>query len=277
MSDAEQVKRAVAGHRVSGSGWVRADCPFCVAKMGSSSRSKSKLNYRPDNGYYDCKRCGVVGFTHDRDPHSFSAPKAPVDFEMPSHYLPLWEEPAISADSAADPRAYMVGRGVPIPVWSRARIGVCLLGKDTGRIIIPCVDERGEWWGWVGRAWKDGRQKRYHNSPGMDGSRVYNCAALKRKTDKPFVMVEGCYDALPYWPDAGAFLGKPNEPQIESLINAARPIVVVLDGDAWEEGEMLAMRLRFNGVRAGSVRLPPTTDPSNVDHAWLREEVDRAV
>ena len=71
-----------------------------------------------------------------------------------------------------------------------------------------------------------------------------------------------------------ACLGKPNEAHLALLQEARRPVVVVLDGDAWEEGEALSLRLRFEGLRAGFVRLPPKTDPDEVSPAlvwdWAR-------
>ena len=93
------------------------------------------------------------------------------------------------------------------------------------------------------------------------------------ETDEPVMVVEGCFDALPYWPDAAALLGKPGEAQVRSLLEAKRPVVVVLDGDSWEEGMMLSMDLELQGQRSGYVRLPPKQDPNSVDHNWLRTEV----
>ena len=106
---------------------------------------------------------------------------------------------------------------------------------------------------------------------------MFNEAALAEVTDEPALVVEGPFDALAYWPQAVAVLGKPTEPQMLTLLRAVRPVVVVLDGDAWQEAEMLAWRLRFEGQRAGWVRLPPMVDPDEVDPAWLREEARRAI
>jgi hypothetical protein len=94
-------------------------------------------------------------------------------------------------------------------------------------------------------------------------SRLFNEAAIDVETADPLILVEGRFDALPLWPNATAFDGKPSDGQVERLRQARRPLVVALDGDAWIEGEMLAMRLELYGVRAGWLRLPPTTDPGN--------------
>jgi DNA primase len=101
---------------------------------------------------------------------------------------------------------------------------------------------------------------------------MFNHATLLKETDTPAIIVEGVFDAIAFWPDAVAVLGKPTPAQVYALASARRPIAVVLDGDAWEEGEMLALKLRFEGQRAGSVHLPPRVDPDEVDRDWLRAE-----
>ena len=59
---------------------------------------------------------------------------------------------------------------------------------------------------------------------------------------------------------------------VEALVAAKRPVVFVLDGDAWEESWAWGMKLRFLGARSGSVRLPPRMDPDEMDRSWLDAE-----
>ena len=59
---------------------------------------------------------------------------------------------------------------------------------------------------------------------------------------------------------------------LEAMKQAKRPIAIVPDGDAWQDGWILAARLRFLGLRAGYVRLPPKMDPDEVDRDWLLAE-----
>jgi DNA primase len=108
------------------------------------------------------------------------------------------------------------------------------------------------------------------------GEIVYNVRAAWLG-EAPLFIVEGAFDALALWPDGLALLGKPSPPQIELLVECSRPVVVVLDGDAWEEGWALAQRIRFRGKRAGSIRLPPCTDPDEVPRQWLDEEAERCL
>jgi DNA primase len=145
-------------------------------------------------------------------------------------------------------------------------------------VVVPILSPDGEWLGHVGRSWQKDAELPYLYGKGLQRREtLYNAAALNVQTDKPVMVVEGVLDALALWPDAVAVLGKPSEPQIWALADAARPVAVVLDGDAWSEGEALAMTLRLEGQRAGSVRLPPKTDPDEVDRGWLDEEVRRCL
>jgi DNA primase len=109
------------------------------------------------------------------------------------------------------------------------------------------------------------------------GKILYNAKALYADSTLPIIAVEGVFDALPYWPHAVAFLGKPSYEQIEMLYETDRPVVVVLDGDAWRESWALAERLKLAGKKAAMVRLPPKTDPNDVDRKWLVLEARKAI
>jgi DNA primase len=116
------------------------------------------------------------------------------------------------------------------------------------------------------------------SATGFDRERnVFNAAALAVDTDDPLLVVEGTFDALPYWPDVVALLGKPSEGQIGLLLTACRPLVVALDGDAWLESEMLAARLELDGARATWLKLPPKRDPGDLEPARVVAAARRAV
>jgi DNA primase len=107
-------------------------------------------------------------------------------------------------------------------------------------------------------------------SRGLDRSRLWNHAALEQDDGAPVLVVEGVLDAVPYWPDAVATLGKLTHAQSASLRATSRSVVFVPDGDAWMDGRAAAMELRLRGKTAGWVKLPPRIDPDQVDREWLR-------
>ncbi len=106
---------------------------------------------------------------------------------------------------------------------------------------------------------------------------LYNEPALYVETDVPVLVCEGVFDAAVAFPDSVACLGKPLQAHVEKLRRARRPVVVCLDGDAWEEGWALAQTLKLHGVCAGNLRLPPKTDPEELGRGrkWLMQEARR--
>lgn len=273
-------EEALANARfITTTGFARCDCPFCLEQGGRTDKKQS-LAISVSTGWYKCWKCAVTGRI-DRPEDAMDIPeRAPTEHvDAPEGYMVLCEEPAKSAVSVEDARQYLRSRGLTDEsVWAEVGIGCCLSGRWANRVVVPVRSPEGPWWGWVSRIWSRGVPDPYRTAPGMVlGSGVFNHAALLQEIDEPVIVVEGCFDALPYWPDAVACLGKPKAAQVGSLVGAKRPVVVVLDGDAWEEGQMLAMDLELQGQRAGYVRLPPKEDPNSVDPVWLREQVARCL
>jgi DNA primase len=197
----------------------------------------------------------------------------------PEGFYELASAEGRGALSLAPARKYLLGRGlVDEGVWRQAKVGACVAGRYKDRIVVPVLSPDNVWQGYVTRDWTGLAVSPYLYPPRMDRANLlYNHTALNEQTERPVMVVEGVLDALALWPDAVALLGKPSEPQVLALADCPRPVAIVLDGDAWEEGDALAMRLGLEGQRAGSVRLPPKKDPDEVDKAWLAEEVRRCL
>lgn len=266
------------------SGFARSDCPFCLEVVGKPDR-KQCFAVNTKTGFFRCWRCGTKGKLDDvgdsEGEVEAPAKKDAAVVEPPEGFVELGVEPGSSAFCTEEARAYLCRRGLADPgVWAAARIGCCLEGRFGGRVVVPVLSQDGRWLGWVGRTWVKRSDRPYMNAPGMTlgtAGNLYNEVALSMPAAAPVMVMEGVFDALAYWPDAVAVLGKPTEPQIATLVSSARPVVVVLDGDAWEEAWSLAMRLRFDGQRAGMVKLPPRVDPDEVDRGWLRREAARSL
>lgn len=252
----------------AGSGWRRGPCPVCERVHGRASTSSDDAMGLSDRGYFQCFRCGTTGWVRDRDetaPEPEPEPAEPVAaIEPPPGFIELADGEGATAYALSDARAYLAGRGITRATARAAGIGACLYGYFGGRVIVPFVGDSGQWLGFVARAWSKAVQPKYRYPKGMNRrATLYRAAVLARETDEPAIVVEGAFDALPF--EGGvALLGKPAEAHIDVLARARRPIAVVLDGDAWEEGEALAQRLLLRGQRAGFIRLPPKVDPDEV-------------
>ena len=272
----EQIVRAALGAAKPRAGWWRTRCPFCEGRDDSFS-------FNPDTTYYHCFRCATKGMLERREDgeEEFYIPK-PSEDEAAAQLRLLTNPPegftllaGDDSETLAEARAYMHGRGIPERVWDEAQVGACAFGRYAGRIIIPNLMPDGSWYGYTTRVWGKVADKKlkYRFPPGSwRGSVIHNQPALWEETDEHLYVVEGAFDALYLWPHAVAVLGMPSEQQIQLLASATRPLVVVLDADAWEKGLALSLRLRLEGCTAGCVRLLDGADPDEVDGAWLWEE-----
>lgn len=285
MSDGDLILDAVAGRRVSTTGWARANCPLCELRTGRADK-KQCLGLRVSTGFWHCFRCGAAGvitvpedFDALRPQRKVTDDEAEEKIELPEGFMALYEEPGWGSWAAEPARAYLRARGVDDDTGHDARIGVCLAGKYRGRVVVPVYDATGrELLGWSARDYTGTSDRKYLYPTGMRRAEIlYNHRALLRKTNEPVFVVEGVFDAIALWPDAVGCLGKPSDQQLEALIVAARPVVMCLDGDAWRESEAVALQLGLYRERVGWVRLPPRRDPATVPQAALRAAGLRAL
>lgn len=276
--------------------WVRVGCPACEAE----GKDKPNLSVSLVNGFFVCWRCGGEGFVDNID--SFARADEARQIVTGSTVLPEgYRRLARDADGlAGDAYEYLVEeRHCPPGAIHEAEIGVVPGHPVFGdRVLFPIRRVGGPLVGWTGRKlpWMDADPKtpKYRNSSGYNRSWLYNAPALQRRTDRPALLVEGPLDALPHWPHAVAFLGKPTSEQVDVIVHSARrPLVLVLDADA--KGELAALRLdleiglemlrdarRKTGVRykvpaLGEVYLPVGTDPGETPRETLSRAARRAV
>lgn len=275
-ADEELAYLAAASCSRMANGYLRPDCPYCESVTGKPDRRKS-FWVEAETGKYGCFKCHTRGRLSDVPTGIAGTVKAEPVWQMPppEGYEELAGCRAIVTRPA---RQYIASRGIACEAIAGAKVGAVLQGWWRERIIVPCLDTDGKTWlGYVGRDWTDRSELgRYLYPKGMQrGQLLYNLPALFRRTRTPLLCVEGIFDALAWWPNACAFLGKPSYRQRDLLMHARRPLVVVLDGDAWAEGEALSAYLRLNGKACGWIRLPPCTDPNSCDRTWLQREIER--
>lgn len=281
------LEEALASGDVSGSD-VRTFCPFCTSSK--TGRADKSLSISTASGKFWCFRCGddtkgkLRGYgPQDEDGYTprciqvalpGSTP-APPPIRRPQGYTPLGYGDGLEAESLAPARAYAARRGLTPELCAELGVGATLDGFYSGRLIFPFMEpaDPDTWWGFVARDYTGLAEKPYLVPKGIQrGARFWNERALYVPTEVPILVVEGYLDAVAYYPDAIPTLGKPTEEHYQLLRGAHRPVVLVPDGDAWTEGWAWAMRLRFDGVPAGYLRLPPKKDPDQLDRARLRAD-----
>lgn len=284
--DAEIERRATG--RPNARGWVRFNCPACIDRIDKEDRNKSAGLNVETNGY-NCFRCGLTGYLEGGTGPDGAARQRVVESDweeapVPPGFVPLYEGAGRTSTRYRKARQYLAGRGVLPEVWLPLGIGTCdvsecssfdpeavkLARRMNGRVVVPVREPDGRWRGYVGRAYypkKPGRPFRsYMNHPGnwREGT-VWNVAALFVETETPLLVTEGLFDALPSYPNSVALLGKPTANQEQLLMQAMRPVVMCLDGDAWRLSKATAMKLHVFGRKVGFVKLPPGRDPNDLN------------
>lgn len=321
--DDDVIAATVASAKLGRNGWSRAHCPFCAALSGADKRWSWGINL--ETGYWHCFRCGAYGVYKVEGRAFAKRPAAPqisaADMPLPSGFVPLtapeyelYEGTNIMVSPASPAISYIHSRGVDVELAKRLGFGLvpqtaskckCCVGANwcrwRGRLIMPVIVE-GARVGWVGRALRPKAKIPYLYPEGMPrGQVLINQDTLFDETKTtPVLAMEGWLDLLPYLPlvDCVGFLGKPGEDHMRLLARSHRPIVFVLDGDAWRLGRTSSQLLAFRrrGVASSFFRLPPTSDPNDeakagrrdllishawrtVGHAWRgsKEALDRAI
>ena len=153
-------------------------------------------------------------------------------------------------------RKYVKGRGFsPDKVAARWGVGYSadgpFPGRGVGRLVIPIyrvVDGTAEVWGWQARTLVDcDHLPKYFTVPDLKKSALLYGAERVKPGTGPVAVCEGPIDVGRFGKDAVALVGNhASDYQVRLLcrLAAGRRLVVALDGDARDEAETLAARLR---------------------------------
>ena len=279
--------------RQSATGWVRTYCPACYVN-GEKGRNKVNFAFNVESAYYKCWRCGFSGFIENAEHSSVRRAKAKVAtscarsvFHPPANSVQLASQDAKSSTVCRPALDYLRSRRVADRTLFEADIHYCYKGDRWGRrLVVPITNpQTSDWEGYVGRAISKDVELTYVYPSGMQRSAMlFNHTALYREEllGKPIVLVEGIFDALPYWPRAVSFLGKPARNHFDLVVAASEKtghklqVGVALDADAGQLGWAFVQKLRFSGVQAFHVPLPGGEDPGSLPTETFWELVMRA-
>jgi hypothetical protein len=193
-------------------------------------------------------------------------------------------------------RRYVKGRGfAPDLIADRWGVGYSdhgpFPGAGVGRLVIPIcreVDGKTKVWGWQARTLGEFENlPKYFTVPDLKKSALLYGAERVEAGTGPVAVCEGPIDVWRFDRDAVSLLGKSaSEHQVGLLcrLAAGRPLVVALDGEAQDEAETLADRLR-RARRSSILRpddspvlvlpLPEDRDPADCSTEELRRRMRR--
>jgi hypothetical protein len=256
------------------SGYWRTECPKCWDEDGRKP-SKQNLTINTETGKYSCWKCQSWGHLDENSrEHVKKAEVTPEEtiVELPESSIPVIDRHVnnkfVISDHyiAKQGYVYLTRRGVTPSTMYDANIHVVTEGKHAGYVCVPITSED-ELKGFVLRSIVG---KKYWSPTHRS---IFNVDALFEQTDEPVAVVEGCFDALPHYPNACAMLGKPTKEIKQVLLESRRPLAIAMDADAQQLGWSLATWLQLEGKRASFVQLPPGTDPGELS----REEFSSLV
>ena len=246
---------------------------MCLETTGKKD-TKLSWSINLTSGYWQCFKCEAQGWLEEKDRPvqlEYAPFTGPAITDLPSEMILLASTQGRQALILEQARRYLLTtRQITWDQIRFARLGVCVSGFYTGRIIFP-VTRRGQPLGFVARAW-DTADRAYVNPRGFDRNAFFNGDALDVVSTEPLFVVEGVFDALRVGPDAVACLGKPTNAQLAQLKQVQRPVVFALDGDAWKVALAASSKLALIGRCSVYLRLPPGKDPATLSSKWIHEK-----
>lgn len=161
---------------------------------------------------------------------------------------------------------YLYKRGITDEIIEEFEIGYTIRGKYHNRIIIPSYDRDGKLNYFIARWFlKEKTKVKYLNPEAEKQEIIFNEGKLN--LDATIYLVEGVTDHIVI-PNSVPLLGKYISPKLLELLHdhAMAYIVIVLDGDAYEDAKHLYQQLNFGDLRGRIkiVRCPEGYDPSKI-------------
>ena len=270
-------------------GQIAFDCPACSAEKGlvdGDGKGNLEINY--NLGKYKCWSCYETNRMYGpfiKLLKNYGTPKnlrdyllvkpdadVVVDKErldiavvLPEGYKKLSE--CTDKDyKSAQAKAYLYTRGITDEIIKDYEIGYTYRGKFFNRIIITSYDSTGKLNYFIAR-WFDREytKLKYLNPDAEKQEIIFNEGRIN--LDATIYIVEGATDSI-VTPNSIPLLGKVLSQQLLELLHdhAKGYIVIVLDGDAYEDAKSIYRQLNFGNL-IGRIRIckpPDDYDPSKI-------------
>lgn len=249
-----------------GKGQISFDCPVCSHEIKGLGEGDGKgnleINYKI--GVYKCWSCGETHETHGslhklvkkygtKKQLQFFEMMMPEDVEVhQKSYKPvrLPQEYVSFAKASLGLKLthhykqaynYLKKRNVSDEIINKYNIGFAYDGPYANRIIIPSYNLEGKLNFFVARSYLPYTKMKYKNPEAQKEIIIFNEHLID--WDRTIYLVEGAFDSI-FVDNSIAMLGKVMSEYLHSqLYQKAKEIVIVLDGDAWEDAQKLYHKL----------------------------------
>lgn len=268
------------------SGQISFSCPVCSYEIKGldelDGKGNLEVNYK--QGVFKCWACSETHDTHGRlhylvkrygtlrqyKKFELLMPETPGEIEkkhykkvrLPKEYVSFKNASAGLKITPIYKTAYnyLKQRNVTDEMIEKYQIGFCYEGKYANRIIIPSFDSEGELAYFVARSYETKPYKKYDNPEAEKQIVIFNESLIN--WDEPIHIVEGPFDSI-FVPNSIPLLGKKlGDLLFDKLYQKAKKIIIILDGDAWDDAEKLYYKLNGGKLfgKIWIVKLPVDMD-----------------
>lgn len=267
-------------------GQISFDCPVCSYELKGLDKGDGKgnleINYR--HNVFKCWACSEVNDTHGSlyklikkygttkhlKRYELLVPEGNTETGKPRHNLVKLPPDFVSFSSVGaglkltyyykNALNYIRKRNITDEMLKKYNIGFCYKGEYSNRIIIPSYDIENRLNYFIARSYDTKSRLKYKNPEAQKEIIIFNENLID--WFMPIYIVEGAFDSI-FLPNSIPMLGKVMSERLFSLLyEKALQIIVVLDGDAWENSQKIYHKL--NGGRlfgkVWTVRLPLDKD-----------------
>jgi len=155
---------------------------------------------------------------------------------------------------------YLKSRNITDDIIKKFNIGFCYQGEYANRIIIPSYDINDELNYFIARSYLSKQKLKYKNPEAQKELIIFNERFIN--WDEDVYIVEGVFDSI-FLPNSIPLLGKHMHKHLfDMLYDNAKNIIIVLDGDAWDDGVKLYHNINCGKLmnKVWIVKLPVDKD-----------------
>lgn len=252
------------------SGQMTFNCPTCSYDIKSLDEGDGKYNLEVNykEGEYGVFKCWVCCDTHDThgtlnklirkfgtkkqlkkyeilrpDEHPDQVKKIYKKVHLPKEYI-SFDEASSGLKMTPQYRMawnYIKKRNITEEQIKKYKIGFCYHGEYENRIIIPSFNKENELNYFIARSYLTYTKNKYKNPVAEKDIIIFNENLID--WDKPIYIVEGAFDSI-FVPNSIPMLGKHmSDFLFNYLYDNAKEIIIILDGDAWNNAEKLFHKL----------------------------------
>jgi len=272
---------SVFGHGLRSADSYAVTCPACCTD--SARQHKKKLSIKLIDGMHHCWICGLKGKTLQYTIKKFHSSRL-------SEYLRIFEEEDYKSRLSADveeveeaPRLpdnfvslatsfpddpdhvavvkYLFGRGLTRNDFYQWRLGTCLNGKFSRRVIMPSFDTYGDLNYFTARSIDSNGSKKYINSKVKRKDVIFN--EINIRWNEPLTLVEGPFDLVKCNWNATAMLGSYLDESyllFKKIVQNNTDVILAMDSDAEDKRIKLAKKLLSYGINVKSINLGKFND-----------------